>query len=72
MMGADRSERSEEMKKLKLILMAAVMTALAIVTAPRTASANMWCNECASNGDCISCCRCDGFTLAYCARYACP
>ncbi|HEX4962502.1 MAG TPA: hypothetical protein VF173_16830 [Thermoanaerobaculia bacterium] len=59
------------MKKLKLFLMAAVLTALAIASAPKTASANMWCDQCASNGDCISCCRCDGFPLVYCTKYAC-
>ena len=60
------------MRRLKLFLMAAVLTALAIASTPKTARANMWCDQCAAGGDCISCCRCDGFTLAYCAKYACP
>jgi hypothetical protein len=59
------------MRKLKLFLLAAVLTTLAIASSPKTASASMPCNECAATGDCIACCRCDGGTLAYCARYAC-
>jgi hypothetical protein len=59
------------MKRLNLFLIAAALTALAVASNPKPASANMWCDQCASNGDCISCCRCDGGTLAYCARYAC-
>jgi hypothetical protein len=31
----------------------------------------MPCNECAASGDCIACCRCNGGTMSYCARYAC-
>lgn len=59
------------MRKLKLFLLAAILTALAIVTSPKTASANLQCDECARSGDCIACCRCNGGTMAYCARYAC-
>jgi hypothetical protein len=64
-------KRSEEMRKLKLFLLAAVLTALAITSTPKTASANLVCDECAASHDCIACCRCDGFTMSYCAKYAC-
>jgi hypothetical protein len=59
------------MRKLKLFLLAAALTALAITSIPKTASANMWCDQCAAGGDCISCCRCQGFGFPYCAR-TCP
>jgi hypothetical protein len=61
------------MKRWKLILLAAVLTVGAIASAPKTASASAVCNLCASsNGtDCISCCRCNGGTMIYCAKYGC-
>lgn len=61
------------MKRLKLFLVAAALTVGAIAAAPKTASASLICDLCTSSGgqDCISCCRCDGFTMSYCAKYAC-
>jgi len=61
------------MNRLKLFLVAAVLTVVAIASAPKTASANLVCDLCASSGghDCISCCRCDGGSMIYCAKYAC-
>jgi hypothetical protein len=60
------------MKRWKLILLAG-LTVGAIASAPKTASASPVCNLCASSGgaDCISCCRCNGGTMIYCAKYGC-
>ena len=61
------------MKRLKLFLLAAVLTVGAIASAPKTASASLVCDLCTSSGgtDCISCCRCDGYPMTYCAKYYC-
>jgi hypothetical protein len=56
------------MRKFKLFLMAATLTALAIASTPKTASAIDWCGQCFSTGECISCCRCQGFGLGYCGK----
>jgi hypothetical protein len=60
------------MKKLKKLLLATVLVAAAIASAPKNAFAIAWCDECAASGSCIACCRCDGYSLYYCANIACP
>jgi hypothetical protein len=57
------------MKNLKKLLFAAALIGAAVVSAPKTASAdNHWCIQCAATGDCTACCMCDGgHTLSYCS-----
>lgn len=64
-------KEDKPMRNLSKILFAAVLLATALLSAPTKASAtitNPWCNQCAATGDCVACCRCDGLTIAYCAR----
>ena len=61
------------MKNLKKLLFAAALIGAAVVSAPKTASAdNPWCNRCAASGgsSCFDCCVCDGHPnpITYCSK----
>lgn len=54
------------MRNAKKLLVAVALVGAAILTTPRPAQATPWCLYCEKNGDCWSCCRCAGGTIAYC------
>ncbi len=55
------------MTKLRNLLFAGLLTAAAIVSAPRPAAADH-CTICARFGYCMPCCRCEGGTVADCTE----
>jgi hypothetical protein len=58
------------MKNLKKLLFAAALVGAAVVSAPKTASADLWCDRCdAHPSNCVACCMCGGGnTLSYCTQ----
>jgi hypothetical protein len=58
-------------KKLWMLLFAAVLGALAILTTPAEVHASVACDQCYLTGDCFACCRCAGLTPLYCYNH-CP
>lgn len=59
------------MRKLRNLAFAALLTAGALISAPREAAANP-CNRCDLTGNCMACCRCDGGTIIACSEICDP
>ena len=58
------------MRKLKKLVLAAILTASAYASAPPQVAAVDWCALCDQNPmDCVYCCICTGGTPTACARY---
>jgi hypothetical protein len=60
------------MTKLKKLLVAALLLGSAFALKSRTAEAVDWCKECERTGMCFYCCKCEGYTTAFCAEVVCP
>lgn len=59
------------MKTASTIVLAIALMAGMAALASAPASAAPWCNICDQNGDCFSCCKCDGNSTYECAFLYC-
>jgi hypothetical protein len=59
------------MAKLKKVFLAALLTTVAILSAPKTSLAINFCKSCALTQDCMACCICAGNSFYDCVRGGC-
>jgi len=58
-------------RKLWMLLLAAALSTLAILTAPAAVHATVACDQCSLTGDCYACCICAGQRPIVCYN-SCP
>jgi hypothetical protein len=56
------------MNRIAKLLLAALLTTAAFMTAPPEAAAAGPCDRCDRTGDCYACCRCDGGGVIDCSN----